>query len=276
MIRFLKLTNFELNRFFKIYLSLIGITFVMQILAVVIASRNYMNEVKEQLANGNTMEYVLNNSGMFSLNNVTRGMLFTAPVALCIVTLLIYVFFIWYRDWLGKNTFAYRLLMLPISRIKVYFAKATAIFLMVLGLVSLQIVFLLIQKEIMVQMVPDVFRIDQNLHEIIFGFDYMRVIFPLSFMEFLIHYGIGFMAVLVVFTAILLERSFRWKGILLGLAYVGAAVLVFISPVLLQISILEEFFYPTELFILTVITGLVVTAGSIWMSHYLLNKKIRV
>lgn len=276
MIRFLKLTNFELNRFFKIYLSLIGITIIMQISAVVIGSSNYMNEVKEQLASGNTMEYILENTGKFSLDNVTRGMLFTAPVALCVVSLLIYVFFIWYRDWLGKNTFAYRLLMLPIARMKVYFAKALAIFLMVLGLVSLQIVLLLIQKEIMVQMVPDAYRIEQSLHEIIFGFDYMRIIFPLSFVEFLIHYGIGFMAVFVVFTAILMERSFRWKGILLGFAYAGAAVLVFISPVILQVSILEEFFYPSELFILLVLTGLVVTASSIWMSNYLLNKKIRV
>ena len=37
---------------------------------------------------------------------------------------MIYVFFIWYRDWLGKYTFAYRLLMLPTTRINIYFAKA--------------------------------------------------------------------------------------------------------------------------------------------------------
>lgn len=276
MIRFLKLTNFELSRFYKIYLSLIGITIVMQVLAVVVSARSYMNDVKEQIASGSTTEQILNLSGLFSFNTISRGILFTAPVALCVVSLLIYVFFIWYRDWFGKNTFAYRLLMLPTARIKVYFAKATAIFLMVLGLVSLQLVLLLIEREIMVQMVPATFRLDQNLNEIIFGFDYMRIIFPVSFMDFLIHYGIGFMAVLVVFTAILFERSFRWKGILLGIAYIAAAVFVFISPLLLQVLLMEEFFYPLELFILTVITGFVVTAGTIWMSHYLLNKKIRV
>ena len=42
---------------------------------------------------------------------------------LCGVILIIYVFFIWYRDWLGKNTFIYRLLMLPTARIQCLFGK---------------------------------------------------------------------------------------------------------------------------------------------------------
>ena len=45
------------------------------------------------------------------------------PIALCVVVLIIYVFFIWYRDWLGKNTFIYRLLMLPTARIQCLFSK---------------------------------------------------------------------------------------------------------------------------------------------------------
>ena len=51
-------------------------------------------------------------------------MWFLGPIALCIAALIIYVFFIWYRDWLGKNTFAYRLLMLPTDSNEYLFSES--------------------------------------------------------------------------------------------------------------------------------------------------------
>ena len=59
-----------------------------------------------------------------------------ARLPLCIVALIFYCFIIWYRDWFGKNTFAYRLLMLPTSRLNLYIAKATTILLFILGLLA--------------------------------------------------------------------------------------------------------------------------------------------
>jgi hypothetical protein len=276
MKNFLKLTNFELNRFSKIYFTLIGLTLVMQTIGIVLLSSSYMSDVEEQLALGNSIEWITINFGTFSFIYVTRSFWFGGPIVIAIVTLLIYVFFIWYRDWFGKNTFIYRLLMLPTARINLFFAKSATIFLMVLGLISLQLVFILVENELLKVLVSDAFREDQNLRQIIFGFDYMGVLYPASFIQFIINYGIGFMAVFVIFTGVLFERCFRLKGIVLAILFAGVALLIFISPILLQVTILKEFFYPNEIFILMVITGLIVTTGSIWMSHYLLNKKIRV
>jgi hypothetical protein len=273
---YVKLTNFELNRFFKIYVVLIGLTLIMQVAGIIWSSNTYMRDVEELLLEGNTVEMVKMTLGTFALSTVTRSFLFSGPIIICIVSLLIYVFLIWYRDWLGKNTFIYRLLMLPTARINVFFAKATTIFLMVLGLISLQLVFILIESEVAKLIVPVNFRVGEDLNQIIFGFDYLRVLYPTTVIQFLIHYGIGFMVVFVIFTGILFERSFRWKGILLGVLFAGAALVIFISPILLQTTILKEFFYPIELFILMVITGLIVITASILMSQYLLNKKIRV
>jgi hypothetical protein len=276
MMRYLKLTNFELSRFFKIYLVLILLTFIMQLLSVVLTSNSYLSNIEELLLSGMTKEEALQQWGAFTFHDVTRSFWFTAPVALCAVTLLIYVLFIWYRDWFGKNTFAYRLLMLPTARINVYYAKATAIFLMVLGLISLQLVFLPIENQLLKSIVPTDYLVELTFNEMIGGFDSMRVLYPTTFIGFLINYGIGLMTVLVVFTAILFERSFRWKGIFLAVLFGGLAILVFLSPILLQELLLEQFFYPTELFILMVITGIVVLVGTILMGNYLLNKKIRV
>lgn len=276
MIRYMKLTNFELSRFFKIYVSLIGVTLVMQLLGVIFGATGYLGNIKEILATGATEEDAIMQWGLYSMNSVTRGLWFSAPVAICIVSLLIYAFFIWYRDWLGKNTFAYRLFMLPTARLNIFLAKVTSIFLMVLGLVSIQLVFLLIENEVLKIMVPVAFLEDLSINQIIYGFDYLRVLYPVSFIQFLINYGIGFMAIFVLFTCILFERCFRWKGIILGILYGGVALFLFISPLLIQAFVLENFFYPTELFFLMALTGLLVIFGSIWMSHYLLNKKIRV
>ncbi|WP_042142275.1 hypothetical protein [Paucisalibacillus sp. EB02] len=276
MKNFWKLTNFELNRFSKIYFILIGLTLAMQTIGIVLLSSSYMSDVEEQLALGSTLEWIKISVGTFSFSSVTSSYWFGGPIVISIVSLLIYVFFIWYRDWFGKNTFIYRLLMLPTARINVFFAKATTIFLMVFGLISLQLVFILMENELLKLMVSETFREDQSLNQIIFSFDYMGVLYPTSIIQFFINYGIGFMAVFVVFTGVLFERCFRLKGILFGILFAGVALFVFISPVLLQVTILEEFFYPNEIFILMVITGLMVTTGSIWMSHYLLNKKIRV
>jgi hypothetical protein len=276
MMSYLKLTNFELSRFFKIYVVLIGVTLVMQILGVVFTANNYMGEIEEQLSTGSTVELAILGWGKFSFDFITRGFWFSAPILLCIASLLIYVFFIWYRDWLGKNTFAYRLLMLPTARLNVFLAKATAIFLMVLGLISIQLVFLTIENELMKMIVPSTFREDLTINEIIYGFDYLRVLYPVSLIQFFINYGIGFMAVMVVFTGILFERSFRWKGIILGVLFAGISLNVFFLPILIDEIILNHFFYRTELFFLMFISGLIVIAGSIWMSNYLLNKKIRV
>lgn len=276
MIRYLKLTNFELNRFFTIYLVLIGVTLVMQVIGVLTTSFRYMGDIEDMLERGTSQADAISQLGLFSFSNITNTFWFSAPIALCIVTLLIYVLFIWYRDWLGKNTFAYRLLMIPTARINVFFAKATAIFLMVLGLISFQIVFLLIENELVKQIIPATLRLDQSLNQMISGFDYLRILYPTTFIQFLINYGAGLMVVIVVFTSVLLERCFRWKGIILGILYAGLSLVIFFSPVLLEGIFLPEFFYPIEIFVLLVITGLLVTAGSIWMSHYLLNKKIRV
>ena len=125
MNRFLKLVHFEWSRFFKIYLVLIGITILFQIIAVITESKTYINQAndliyKELMPKAQFIEEY----GTFSFFEVTNSTWFLGPIALCIAALIIYVFFIWYRDWLGKNTFAYRLLMLPTDSNEYLFSKS--------------------------------------------------------------------------------------------------------------------------------------------------------
>lgn len=280
MNNYLKLVNFELGRFIKIYFILAGITIASQLIGAVRVAKNYMNLFNEEIyTSGMTTEQFIEQYGHLSLLDLQYSQWFNLPIIFAAAVLIIYSFFIWYRDWLGKNTFIYRLLMLPTARLNIYLAKASAIFLMVLGLVALQVILLNVGSNILKWMVPANLRVDLGIMEFIenaIGGLTVGIIIPTSFTQFLIHYGVGFMVVFILFTAILFERSYRFKGIAYGIGYAIVAFVVFFAPFVVEMILGKSYLYPIELFILEVLLWVVVTGMSIWVSNYLLNKKVTV
>jgi hypothetical protein len=276
MSKYFKLVHFEFNRFSNMYFILIGITIISQITSVFISAKSYVTKANERIYERSmSQEEFLNQYGAMSFQQIIDSLWFVGPIAICIVTLLIYSFFIWYRDWIGRNAFIYRLLMLPTARLNIYLAKITTILIMVFGLIALQLLLLPIESKILQLIVPPDFIMDFTVHET-FRNGLFAILFPKTFMKFFIHYGVGLIGVLVLFTAILFERSFRWKGIALAIIYCLLSAFVFLSPLLVHTFLLVGYFYPIELLVLELITGLIVSAGSIWMSHYLLKNKITV
>ncbi|GIN62198.1 hypothetical protein J27TS8_21910 [Robertmurraya siralis] len=277
MNRYLKLVNFEFERFFRFYLILIGITILSEIIGIIVKSKTYLNRAHQEI-NVNLMPQseFIEQFGKMSIYNFSQSGWFMGPIALCIVTLLIYVFFIWYRDWFGKNTFSYRLFMLPTERMNIYFAKATTIILFVLGLVALQILLFPIEIQLLKWLVPSEFRIDMTVPEITENLYYLYLLFPKTLIEFILYYGTGIIAVFVIFTAILFERSYRLKGIFYAIIYVAVSILVFLGPALFDAFVLEGYFYTIELFLLEIGAALLVLAGAIWVGNKLIKHKIRV
>ncbi|CAM3206422.1 hypothetical protein FITA111629_09870 [Filibacter tadaridae] len=274
---YLKLVNFEFNRFAKIFAVLLSITLVVQIAGVIVLSKMYLNTANEKIYEELMPKAeFLSSFGQMSFLSVTRSVWFLGPIALCVAGVGFYIFLIWYRDWFGKNTFIYRLLMLPTTRLNVFYAKITNILLATFGFVAFQLILIPIETTIFRWILPKEFRVDMNVKEIVSSMPEINILFPTSFLGFILYYGAGLMVVSILFTAILFERSFRWKGIFVGVLYSIVAVAVFISPLLLQEFVLDGFFYPLELFALEIVMGLIVLAGSIWMSGFLLKNKITV
>lgn len=274
MKHYLKLVNFEFNRFFKLYLVLIGITILSQIIGVIVTARMHVNRANEWIYNEHMSEGDIQ-LGKISFYDFSQSAWFTGPIALGIATLLIYVFFIWYRDWFGKNTFSYRLFMLPIARIQIYLAKAATILLYVLGLIALQLLLLPVEAQILKWMVPSEFRTDLSSNEITY-LPNLALLIPNTFGEFILYYAAGIGAVSIVFTAILFERSYRVKGIIYGILFCAASQFIFFAPLLVNTFILKNYFYPTELFFMELAVGLVVVACSIWTANSLIKNKVRV
>ncbi|MFD1361131.1 hypothetical protein [Lentibacillus salinarum] len=278
MNRFVKLTNFELSRFMKLYLVLVALTIIVQMAGVIVTANSYMAEANKMIFEEGLLSQAqfIEQYGPMSFLNVVHSLWFMGPIAFCAAALLFYIFMIWYRDWFGKNTFIYRLLMLPTARLNVYLAKAVSIVLMVLGLVSVQLIILPLENSVLKWLVPIDFRADMTVGQIVNLDNYLSILIPQTFTEFILYYGAGFMAVSVLFTALLIERSFGWKGIVLGIGYTALSVIIMISP-LLAIAFMDHYYlYPLETLGMEIGLGLLVTVGSLWMGHYLLTRKITV
>lgn len=274
---YLKLVSFEFNRFFKMYLVLIGILITSQLTGVIVRARGFLKTVEESMREyGITQATFLEEYGAFSFDNISRSIWFIAPIALAIIGLLIYMFLIWYRDWYGKNTFIYRLLTLPTARLNIYFAKATALLLMIFGLISVQLLLLPAEMALMKSLVPVDLRIDLSLMQIIATTDVIPVLIPTTFFDFTAHYLLGSIFVFVIFTAILFERSLGILGIILGVLYSAFSFIMIMMPLIITAVLDRAFLYPMEYFFLEVVLALLVLSVSIMTSRYLLNEKITV
>ncbi|MCA9765632.1 MAG: hypothetical protein KC455_04350 [Carnobacterium sp.] len=277
MKNYLKLVSFELSRFIKIYIALIVVTTVSQFAGVFSQSRNYAATVNQTLQQESFSlnDYFVSYPPLTFINVTVSGW-FIIPIIFSAAALVFYSFFIWYRDWFGKNAFIYRLLMLPTNRINLFFSKLTAILLMVLGLVATQLILIPLESALFNQLLPDYLRYNLSTQTIISSSEYLSVLFPDSFIQFLIYYGLGSLVLIVLFTIILFERSFHLKGIVFGGLFGAGTFILMLSPFIIQTKLSPYYLYPIENFAIELFLGIVISIFSIWVSHYLLNKKITV
>lgn len=275
---YLKLVNFEINRFTKIYLTLWIITLLSQFIGVIVIAKSKMNQAHEVMVEQNLSEQAyLHDYGGFTFTHFTSTLWFVGPIALCIIALLFYCLMIWYRDWIGKNTFAYRLLMLPTARISLYFSKASAVFLFIIGLLAFQILILPLENALFESLIQENFlQTSMNVSSILQSHVMLGIIFPPYLSDFLISYGIGMMFVFVLFTSILFERSFRLKGIVFGILYFIAAVLLFLSPLFIIANETVPVLYPEEIFAIFLILGIFILGASIVIGNWLISKRVLV
>lgn len=274
MNHYVKLVNFEVKRFSKLFLSLVVAVVVAQIMGAIITAVTYVRTaetrmMREQMA---ASEYVLN-YGAYSLQNFLYTEYFMLSIMFAAAVLLIYVFFIWYRDWLGKSSIIYRLLMLPTGRINVYLAKLTAILLFVFLLVGMQIFLLEAVQQIGHWIIPEQLWEEKGIITT-YSFEVLSLLYPQTVLLFILTYGLGTTSVAVVFTAILLERSYHFKGIFMAAFYIGVSIVIMTMPLILEN--LLNFFYYKELIILMLLSSMITLGLAISVANYLLKRKITV
>ncbi len=263
MMNYLKLVDFEVKRFGKIYAVLIALLVILQPVAMLIS----LSGVEDSLKGFDQID------GM-PMNQYTQSLLFVLPNILCIAALVFYVFGTWYLEWFGKNTFAYQILLLPGNRMSVYFAKLTSLLLFIAGCLVAQLAIFPLLKAIYTSRVPIEYRMNDSLISWLAQNQVILDVIPANGLNFIIYYSLGIMAVIILFTMIVLERSFRLKGIGLTILYGIGCVFLFIIADLFE----PLFFslYTNEYITIKAICMAVTIGLSLWISNYAINKKISV
>jgi len=281
--RYLKLVVMELQRFWKIYAALAILTAISQIGGMINGLNNIMNRVDRIMSIKGYQTYseylaIESSFGPVSFQSAAdeSRLWFAGPIFLCITALIGYCFFIWYRDWTGRSTFAYRLLMLPTSRMNLFWSKLTAIMLFVLGLIALQLVLIPILIGLYHQMIPVELILPETTRSFVIHDRIYQMLIPSTFPGFIVSYGTGLLGVIVLFTAIVIERSYRLIGIIAGIAYAGLSAILLFAPRLISSFDSKIALYPMEVFLLQLGIGLILLGVSLSLSRYLLTRKITV
>ncbi|CAM3640157.1 hypothetical protein COLU111180_00705 [Cohnella lubricantis] len=273
MNRYLKLVHLEVQRFRYVLFGLMALTLIIQSIAIVWTSRNEMSRIREHEA---IRAYYAEHPYSFAFAVSNAYFWLAVPILISVVVLALYVFGIWYRDWFGRDTFAYRLLTLPTARRNVYLAKATAILLFVFSMVAFQLLAMPFYQWLFRLAVPADLREPASLAEAVRGSPVFELLIPTDFTQFLIYYGFGIIAVFIVFTAILLERSYRWRGIFYAIVYIAACLAAFFLPLLLPVMDGNHYLYRTEILAIMIGIAILILAASIALGFRLIARKITV
>lgn len=274
MKKFTGLFLFEINRIKKAYFLLVGAVILLQVASVVLASNNYMsifrNYQKETM--GNTYEF-LENRGKFDFFQVQSHVLFEFSIVLGVLALLVYAFVIWYRDWIGKNNLSYRLLAIPGSRMSVFYAKIACILLLMGGLLAMQVIMLYVGEILTGLIIPsEMFEATQFMGYTSKG-EAVSYVLPTRILDFVLHYTVGITVLVIAKLTIILQLSYKWKGLASGIALAGVLIFMLIT---FFMSDLVLYIFPLETLVLMIAFCVLGTGAALVAIHYLMKNKISV
>lgn len=116
--------------------------------------------------------------------------LYNLLVGGAIISLLIYSFYIWWREWRGKYKNIYQLLMLPGNRMAIPLAKVSTILLMIFSLLSLQCLYMY-GANALIGAVSKLYYVRPFTVEWLQRMSFTEIFIPLTLQKFVMEYGLG-------------------------------------------------------------------------------------
>lgn len=248
----LTLYDMEFKRIYKIYFTLIGILLASNIGATLFSIYSVPSRTSDIEGNPITVNVLKSEEGIRYIYEYLIGDLTSITkmaVAFSVLLCLLYSLVIWYRDYFSKSKTIATLLMLPQKRFNIYISKFLTVIMMIFGIIASQFLFWFIDLVIIKIILNvntegflNVFKtmlVQQNMiSNLVFNQ-------PIDFMMVDI-LGV-ILAVTVLFTGVIIERSFRKVGAVLGAIYVVASIVLYIyvttsygiySDILLKVHLL--------------------------------------
>lgn len=274
MNKLVKMIDVEIKRVWKVFAVLIGLISAVQIIFTLYSTVREMNMI--DLAGLTLEEYGKYNHKLdflrlyYDKTGAFLMMLFAS-------VMLIYIIFIWYREWFGKNSTIYRLLMLPTKRIYIYLSKLITVIAVFLSGVVAQLVTVVVCYISYVMIVPIEVRATKTLFQAILEDPLLHLLFPNNLTVLLFIYSVGILSIMIIFTGILFERSYGIKGIIIGMMYSVLSIVIAFAPLhLINILNLTLWIYEPLTPIVTICTIIITILSTGWMGNYLLNYKVTV
>ena len=263
----LTLYDMAFKRIYKIYFTLIGILLASNIGATLFSIYSVPSRTSDIEGNPITVNVLKSEEGIRYIYEYLIGDLTSITkmaVAFSVLLCLLYSLVIWYRDYFSKSKTIATLLMLPQKRFNIYIAKLITVTSMIFGVISVQFLFWFIDLVI-IKAILNV-NVDgfTNVFETILAnqnrFSNLIFIQPIDFLMIDV-FG-------VIFTGVLMERSYKKIGIILGGGYIFASIILYICLT----AQYEQ--YADILLKVQIAYYIVIFVISILISRTLLNKRI--
>lgn len=274
MNRILTLYNIEFKRIYKLYFLLIGTLFIANLAGVM---KTLYDSVKRISLENNlpmNIDILKTNLGYSFINEFTKNDIYvygSMALGVAVLFCLLYATIIWYRDYYSKSKTIYTLLSLPQPRFNIYLAKLIMVIVMIYGVIACQFLFWYVDLNIIKILAgissPNFTNVYSNMMQSV---NQINVVSP-YLLDFLMIDLFGvILAVVVIFTGVLIERSFKKVGVFLGVGYILSTIIGYVFIIGLDSGILGN------LLLNHIMYYIVLLMVSILISYRLINKRVCV
>lgn len=269
--KFIYLLNNEVSKSMKLFISFL-ILFLVGHVGLFVRRILQVNKlITDHVTNGGTLQSYIAQNGKYSFKIILDSVASQMLMIICfgILIIFLYAIIIWLREWFGNNKTVYTLMSLPVSRHSIVLAKFTSILIIGSTFISTHILALFIDNLfVKTLMAPEIVEKVDVLKS--FFSSNMCEIFPNNIPMFIFMFSIIICAVLIIFNCVMLERSFRWKGIVLGIINIGVTIFLYaMVPSMANLFIKEIALYYSLLSIVLIILNY-------YSTYYLLENKAHV
>ena len=209
MKKYLKLLAYELENSKKLIAILVAGVTLLQSVSFIQMIREYKQIVEIQISQLGTLKGVKFDFSVFTSNGW-----FILSIMGSVALIGAYIFYIWLKEWYKQGKSIYRVLMLPGSRMSIYWAKFTTILMLILILLGLEMVLLTGAMKLAGVIIGDqLVGTGNNWYVFVQGNDQyvnpLEMLYPATWMDFSLTYGVGICAVSTCFQLIILAMSTR-------------------------------------------------------------------
>lgn len=273
MDKILTLYNIEFKRIYKLYFLLIVALFIANLGGVYKALYDSVKRISLDNNMPMNLDILKTNLGFTFVNEFTVNDVYiygSMALGVSVLFCLLYALVIWYRDYYSKSKTIYTLLSLPQPRFNIYLSKLITIVIMIYGVIACQFLFWYIDLNI-VKIVagigsPSFVNIYTNMMQ---NVDF-NIVSPYLADFFMIDVFGVILAVVVIFTGVLIERSFKKIGAVLGIGYIIAPIVGYVFTIGLDNFIFRNLLLRHTIFYILLFIL------SILISYRLINKKLCV